>query len=224
MENKAYALLSGGPDSATLVYDLKKQNKMPVTALFINFGQAFLERELIFAHKLSKHSGVPLEVISVPGLRYAMLGKGEDKGSIIFRGTPEATYGIASAYARHNKGTHLYHANIAEDVDDIPTFADFFVKFQESINALPHTDYFKIEGPYLNVRKADVIKKGIELGVPFEDTWSCLEGYKLHCGVCRSCVRRLEAFKACGIEDPAEYLDVSNKDNISMLTIENIKR
>lgn len=224
MNKKGYVLLSGGPDSTTLLYELVKTEKMPVTALFINFGQSFLDRELKCAKKIAKDLEVELDVISVPNLRYTFFAKGENKRSIIFRGTPEATYGIAAAYIRHNEGTHLWHANIAEDVDDIPNFNEFFINFQKSINALPQSDYFKIEGPYMNVRKAEVIKRGLKIGVPFEDTWSCLEGYKVHCGVCRSCVRRLEAFEKCGVKDPVKYLDLNDKSAISELTIENIKK
>ena len=61
----------------------------------------------------------------------------------------------------------------------------------------------KIEAPFINMNKAQVIKKGIELDVPYELTWSCYEGGDKPCGKCGTCIDRAAAFKANGIEDPA---------------------
>jgi len=45
----------------------------------------------------------------------------------------------------------------------------------------------------------------LELGVPYEDTWTCYKGEELACGKCGSCQERLEAFRNVGIEDPVRY-------------------
>lgn len=53
--------------------------------------------------------------------------------------------------------------------------------------------------------KADIIKLGAELKVPYEKTWSCYKGNELHCGRCGTCIERREAFYLAGVEDPTEY-------------------
>jgi 7-cyano-7-deazaguanine synthase len=53
--------------------------------------------------------------------------------------------------------------------------------------------------------KKDIVRKGLELGVPYSLTWSCYEGNKVACGKCPTCVERLEAFKANNAVDPIEY-------------------
>jgi 7-cyano-7-deazaguanine synthase len=54
-------------------------------------------------------------------------------------------------------------------------------------------DYQPIYAPYINKTKADIAYRGIELNVPFEETWSCYKGGDKHCGRCGTCVERLEA-------------------------------
>jgi 7-cyano-7-deazaguanine synthase len=63
--------------------------------------------------------------------------------------------------------------------------------------------------PFVNLTKADIVKIGSKLGVPFERTWSCYKGGELHCGRCGTCVERREAFYLAGIEDPTVYADTA---------------
>ena len=61
----------------------------------------------------------------------------------------------------------------------------------------------KVEAPFVNLTKADVVKKGLELNVPYELTWSCYEGGEKPCGKCGTCIDRAKAFAANGVADPA---------------------
>jgi len=65
----------------------------------------------------------------------------------------------------------------------------------------------KLCAPFLKGDKADIVRVGAELGVPFAQTWSCYKGGDLHCGRCGTCVERREAFHLAGVEDPTEYAD-----------------
>jgi 7-cyano-7-deazaguanine synthase len=59
--------------------------------------------------------------------------------------------------------------------------------------------------PFVSKTKADIVKRGAELSVPFERTWSCYRGGALHCGKCGTCVERREAFELAGVPDPTKY-------------------
>ena len=61
----------------------------------------------------------------------------------------------------------------------------------------------KIEAPFVNVSKAEVVRIGLELNVPYELTWSCYEGGEKPCGKCGTCIDRAAAFQANHVEDPA---------------------
>jgi len=59
-----------------------------------------------------------------------------------------------------------------------------------------------IETPVLHMTKAQIVKLGVELGAPLEDTWSCYEGGDVPCGACDSCLLRAKGFAGAGIRDP----------------------
>jgi len=65
----------------------------------------------------------------------------------------------------------------------------------------------KIEAPLLRLSKADIIRKGSEMRVPFGMTWSCYSGGEKACGKCESCRLRLEGFREAGLDDPIGYQD-----------------
>ena len=56
--------------------------------------------------------------------------------------------------------------------------------------------------PFVEMSKADIVARGIELGVPYELTWSCYEGGDYPCGACGTCIDRNRAFEANGMRDP----------------------
>ena len=59
-----------------------------------------------------------------------------------------------------------------------------------------------MEAPFVMWSKADIVKKGLELNVPYELTWSCYEGGAMPCGVCGTCIDRIRAFELNGVTDP----------------------
>ena len=63
----------------------------------------------------------------------------------------------------------------------------------------------KIVTPLIDLKKTEIIQLGNKLGVPWELTWSCYAGEEISCGVCDSCLLRLEAFSELGLRDPIPY-------------------
>jgi 7-cyano-7-deazaguanine synthase len=64
----------------------------------------------------------------------------------------------------------------------------------------------EIVTPLIAMRKAEIVTLGLELGAPFDLTWSCYSREDRACGMCDSCVLRLRAFRQAGVEDPVPYL------------------
>lgn len=84
-------------------------------------------------------------------------------------------------------------------------------------NAIYVGTYFtvRLSAPFVNASKADIIKKGDELGVPYNLTWSCYAGDEYHCGVCPTCRARKEAFIAAGVSDLTDYASDTNSEEIT---------
>jgi 7-cyano-7-deazaguanine synthase len=55
--------------------------------------------------------------------------------------------------------------------------------------------------------KAEIVKKGAELRVPFGMTWTCYSGRRVACGLCEACQLRLAGFREAGVRDPVKYAD-----------------
>ena len=84
-----------------------------------------------------------------------------------------------------------------------PQFYEAFQKMVD-IGTKPQTK-IKIETPIIHLSKAEIVKKGVELGAPLHLTWSCYQSEDEACGVCDSCAFRLRGFQMAGIEDPIPY-------------------
>ena len=65
----------------------------------------------------------------------------------------------------------------------------------------------RLERPFVKMDKADIVRRGAELDVPFGLTWSCYVGGERHCGKCGTCVERKEAFRLAGVADPTDYVN-----------------
>jgi 7-cyano-7-deazaguanine synthase len=203
-----FVVISGGPDSATLLEEVRRENVprgIPTEAIFINFGQPYLLQELTSARSVAAKAEVPLHEVQVPGLTHALAGKGEF-GYIIFRNVIEASYGIAASFARYNQGRKLYHANLKEDVDDLPWMPAFFQQFAILISSIESDSQLQVASPYIAIPKQEVFERAAEMGLSLGETWSCLQPGKTHCGECRSCIRRKKAFKEAGLDDETTYL------------------
>jgi 7-cyano-7-deazaguanine synthase len=68
-----------------------------------------------------------------------------------------------------------------------------------------HTSPVRVLAPFVAWDKAAIVRRGIELGVPFGLTWSCYNGGEVHCGVCGTCLDRMRAFEKAGVRDPTVY-------------------
>jgi len=107
--------------------------------------------------------------------------------------------GADSVAAAMHGGDHLIYA------DCRPQFVDAFAAMQQL--ALDGIARIALQTPFLRWSKAEIVREGARLGVPFAETWSCYKGGVRHCGRCGTCVERREAFEMAGIDDPTSYVD-----------------
>jgi len=102
----------------------------------------------------------------------------------------------------------IFVGAVAEDNSGYPDCRpEYYAAFNRVIAAgtKPETQ-LEIVTPVIHMRKGEIIRRGRELGAPFELTWSCYQGQEVACGVCDSCALRLRAFEEAGVEDPLPYL------------------
>jgi 7-cyano-7-deazaguanine synthase len=115
---------------------------------------------------------------------------------------------IAVSWAEVIRAEEVYIGAVQQDSPDYP---DCRIRYYDAFNRLvkvgtkPSTN-IKVVTPLLEMNKAEIVKKGIELDAPLNLTWSCYERNDMACGRCQSCNLRLEAFKKAGVEDKIPYI------------------
>jgi 7-cyano-7-deazaguanine synthase len=86
----------------------------------------------------------------------------------------------------------------------------YYEAFNQVIRAGTAAGDIEILTPLIHMRKAEIVRLGLELGAPFDLTWSCYVRQDRACGTCESCVLRLRAFEAAGARDPVPYSSAVN--------------
>jgi len=114
---------------------------------------------------------------------------------------------IAASHAEVLGAEKIFIGAVEEDSSGYPDCReDFFTAFNHllDIGTKPDTK-LEILTPVINLKKWQIVAKGLELGAPLDKTWSCYQSEDEACGICDSCALRLRGFQKNGIEDPLPY-------------------
>lgn len=224
---KALVLSSGGVDSTTaLGMAVDRYGADHVIALSISYGQKH-DKEVEAAIKVAEYYGVEQLFLDLSKIfqysNCSLLQQSTDEipeesyaEQIEKTGgeTPVSTYvpfrnglflsSAASIALSKDCGVIYYGAH----ADDAAGFAypDCSPVFNNAMNEAIYEGsghQLRIEAPFVHCTKADIVKMGLELGVPYHLTWSCYEGGDHPCGKCGTCIDRAKAFEANGVTDPA---------------------
>lgn len=212
---KAVILLSGGLDSAVTLYHALKKGYRP-NALIFDYGQRHKKeiecaKKLATLNKLQYHivkidlswtqSSLTNKKISVPIGRNL---KAKNIPSTYVAGRNIIFLSYAFSYAESIGADKVFIGAHVEDYSGYPDCRpEFYAAFRKAVargtKAGAQQEGIKILTPLINKGKADIIRIGDRLGVPFALTWSCYKGGKRPCGECDSCYYRKKGFKEAGI-------------------------
>jgi 7-cyano-7-deazaguanine synthase len=113
---------------------------------------------------------------------------------------------VAVSWAEVLGAEKVYIGAVEPDSSGYPDCRPAYYKaFNEVVKAGTKEGGIEVVTPLISMRKAEIVRLGLELGAPFDLTWSCYSREDQACGVCDSCVLRLRAFKAAGFKDPISY-------------------
>ena len=113
----------------------------------------------------------------------------------------------ASAIALSKGCSKIYYGAHSDDAagNAYPDCSEAFNKAMNTAIYEGSGKQLEIVAPFISLNKSQVVKKGLEIGVPYELTWSCYEGHEKACGKCGTCIDRRAAFELNGVTDPIEY-------------------
>lgn len=218
-KDKAVVIVSGGLDSTTLLYWVIKEG-YEAQVLSFDYGQRH-RKELEYAKRTCEKLGVKHKIVDLKSIHELLQGSALTSESVA---VPEEHYShesqkltivpnrnaimlnIAIGYAVSIGAEKVFYA---AHYNDRAIYPDCRWEFVESMNIVAKlandNPRLEIVAPFVHKTKAEIVGIGRELGVPFEETWSCYKGKEKACGVCGTCRERIEAFKLNGLRDPLEY-------------------
>lgn len=215
---KVCVLLSGGMDSVTAFYEALATHEV-VGCLSFDYGSKHNHREIPFARLHAERMGVPHHTVQLSFINELfesdLLQSGGDvpdghyaeenmKRTVVpFRNG--IMLAIATGYAESAEAEGLV---IAAHSGDHAIYPDCREPFMEAMGqAMKEGTYahIKLLRPFIDMDKAGIASRGMQLGIDFSETWSCYKGGEIHCGVCGTCVERREAFLLAGAPDPTFY-------------------
>jgi len=226
MKNKAVVLLSGGLDSTTtlaiadaegyelhtLSFDYGQRHQREVDAALAVARYYHVQMQKTITMDLRAFGGSALTAeFDVPHAR--SLEKMSQEIPITYVPARNTIFlSFALAYAEVTGANDIFLGINAIDYSGYPDCRPEYLEAYERMANLATKATtqdgrtFHLHAPLIYMNKADIIQKGMKLGVPYELTWSCYEGGEFACGTCDSCLLRLNGFMEAGLKDPIGYL------------------
>jgi 7-cyano-7-deazaguanine synthase len=217
--SRAVVLLSGGMDSCVCAALAGRDYE--VAAVHVSYGQRTEKREqesflaicarlkirdklVVRNEALRAIGGSALtdNAIAVPA--GAEIGVGVPVTYVPFRNAHFLA--VAISWAEVLGAEKVYVGAVEPDSSGYPDCRPAYYKaFNEVAKTGTKDGLIEIVTPLIAMRKTDIVRLGLELGAPFDLTWSCYSREDQACGICDSCVLRLRAFEAAGVQDPIPY-------------------
>ncbi|MBO4812267.1 MAG: 7-cyano-7-deazaguanine synthase QueC [Prevotella sp.] len=214
-------ILSGGMDSVTLLHDYQARIALAVT---FDYGSKHNAREIPFARLHCQRLGIEHMVLPLSFIgqyfESSLLIGGADipdghyaddnmRSTVVpFRNGIMLSVAVGLAESRG-----LQHVMMANHSGDHTIYPDCRPEFVEAFSTAAQAGTFPgitLLTPYTHLTKADIARRGKELGIDYSETWSCYKGGDHHCGTCGTCVERREALAEAGVDDKTVYIEIES--------------
>jgi len=217
------AVVSGGIDSVTLAYMIKEETEGALVILTFNYGQRHYDREALCAFKCAQKLGAEFHNVDIANLRPLLSGSALTDEIPVPNGhyadenmrvtvVPNrnaiflsVAYGLAVSRQADCVAIGVHAGDHPIYPDCRPQFIQAFQEMERLATEGHRKETLYLYAPFVWLTKADIVRLGHGLGVPYDQTWSCYKGGDVHCGTCGTCVERREAFELAGVPDPTEY-------------------
>ncbi len=222
--------MSGGMDSCVCATLAARETD--AAALHVTYGQRTAERERWAFERICDHLGIKRR-LAIRNEALGVIGgsaltdediqvpeAGEDIGANIpvtyvpFRNAHFLS--AAVSWAEVLGAEKIYFGAVEQDSSGYPDCrTEYYRAFNAVIKAGTAEGKIQVVTPLITLRKAEIVRLGMELGAPFDLTWSCYSREDKACGVCESCVLRRRAFTEAKTQDPISYLPAEHLQKVA---------
>lgn len=217
---------SGGIDSTVLLHHLVKELGAKVLVVGFKYGQRHSRELTCLTRQFSDLNGqaslriMALDTleqiggsaltdthIAVPNIK-EVVGDPQPVTYVPFRNMFFLT--IAAMLAEVNNVQDVYFGAQMHDMYGYWDTTDSFLEAMNAVTQQNRRHPIAIKAPLIRMSKTEVVALGLNLGVAFNNTWSCYNGQLVACGTCPTCAERLKAFKNNQTNDPIQYANGIN--------------
>jgi 7-cyano-7-deazaguanine synthase len=224
-KSRAVVLLSGGMDSC--VCAALAVRDFDTAAVHISYGQRTEDRERRAFIAISDRLGIPDRLVvrndalraiggsaltdpAIPVPESHSIGREIPVTYVPFRNAHFLS--VAVSWAEVLGAEKVYIGAVEQDSSGYPDCRpEYYRAFNAVVKAGTKDGRIQIATPLIGMRKFEIVRLGLELGAPFDLTWSCYTNEDRACGVCDSCALRLRAFAEAGTTDPIPYAGATAK-------------
>ncbi len=221
--SRAVVLLSGGMDSCVCAALAARDHQ--AAAVHVSYGQRTEQRErrsfesicdqleirdrlLVRNEALRAIGGSALTDSSIAVPEALSIGASVPVTYVPFRNAHFLA--VAVSWAEVLGAEKVYIGAVEPDSSGYPDCRpEYYRAFNEVVKAGTKEGTIRVVTPLIAMHKHEIVTLGLELGAPFDLTWSCYQREDRACGVCDSCVLRRRAFREAGAEDPIPYAEAA---------------
>lgn len=216
--NKTAIIFSGGLDSTVLSYLMAQNGE--IALLTFDYGQRHIkeaECAKVIANRLSAEHHI-IDISSVknllkgssltdPNVEVPMSAYDKETMSLTVVPNRNAimlsiAWGFAKSHGFNNVACGVHSGDHFIYPDCRPEFIN---SMRESLRLATESPEMDLLTPFVGWTKAEIVKAGYLVDVPFDETWSCYKGEEVHCGLCGTCLARKAAFAESGVLDITDY-------------------
>jgi 7-cyano-7-deazaguanine synthase len=221
--SRAVVLLSGGMDSCVCATLAARDHD--AAAVHVSYGQRTEKRERSSFEGICDRLGIRDRLIVRNDALQAIGGSALTDANIAVPESQEVGTGVPVTYVPFRNAHFLavavswaevlgakkvYIGAVEPDSSGYPDCRPAYYRaFNEVVKMGTKEGAIEIVTPLIAMHKAEIVRLGLEVGAPFDLTWSCYQREDRACGVCDSCVLRLRAFRKAGADDPIPYAEVA---------------
>lgn len=221
---RAVCLTSGGLDSAVALVALKRNPAIEsITAVWVNYGQANRTRERRAASDVARltHVGGRSAEFEVVDVEVPCRALWSSTSLCSGAGIPDARPGTPNVDAMFVPGRNTILVSLGLAVaqrigarllvigvhgGDHVNFLDCRPDWVQAMSGVAALHGVMLNAPFAHLRKADIVRMGHDMGIPWNLTWSCYRGGSVHCGRCPACLARKDAFQEAEVLDALVFV------------------
>lgn len=205
--DRQIVLVSGGIESSTLLRQVYTRYGDATLPIFFDYGQRAVHQERAASRRQWKSLGLhDVLELDLSALRHGLRAREKGRRHVPLHHRNAVLLAVAASIAAQEGASAIWIAVCKDDLSWYPSASESFLTATRTQFRTLETD-LKLCTPLTELTKSEVVHRGLQIGINFGSTWSCMLDRENHCGRCKQCRARKAAFAQCGMEEEEMFYE-----------------